>query len=109
MNGDSTGGSIVPPAADDVICVVGGGYVGVVTAACLAEMGHTVRLVESDPSRLATLREGRAPVFEPGLAELLRKLTDKGRLVATGDAALAADGAGIVFIAVATPPALTAC
>lgn len=56
---------------DDVICVVGAGSVGLVTAACLAEMGNTVRVLETDPVRLEALRDGRAPIFEPGLEELL--------------------------------------
>ena len=89
---------------DDIICVVGGGYVGLVTAACLAEMGNTVRVLETDEARLRSLHEGHAPIFEPGLDELLASVTDVGRFEATDDAATAMDGAGIVFIAVGTPP-----
>lgn len=88
---------------DDVICVVGAGSVGLVTAACLAEMGNTVRLLETDPVRLEALREGRAPIFEPGLEELLHTVIDEGRFEATDYAAAAVSGAGIVFIAVGTP------
>jgi UDPglucose 6-dehydrogenase len=90
--------------ADNVICVVGGGYVGLVTAACLAEMGNTVRLLESDPGRLEALRQSRAPIFEPGLEELLAVVTGQGRFHATDDVSSAVSGAGIVFIAVGTPP-----
>jgi UDPglucose 6-dehydrogenase len=89
---------------DDVLCVVGGGYVGLVTAACLAEMGNSVRLLETDPLRLEVLREGRAPIFEPGLEDLLRTVIDAGRFEATDDARAAVSGAGMVFIAVGTPP-----
>jgi UDPglucose 6-dehydrogenase len=89
---------------DAVICVVGGGYVGLVTAACLAEMGATVRVLETDIARLELLQAGRAPIHEPGLEELLRSAMDRKLLWATGDAAAAIGGAGIVFVAVGTPP-----
>lgn len=99
---------MVPPtvrnSSDTVICVVGGGYVGLVTAACLAEMGNTVRLVESDPTRLKALEGGHAPIFEPGLEELLTAMIGAGRFEVTADASTALAGAGVVFIAVGSPP-----
>ncbi len=95
---------MAPASRDDVVCVVGCGYVGLVTAACLAEMGNSVRVLETDPARLNSIRDGRPPIFEPGLDELVGKGANAGRLEATDDAATALDGAGIVFIAVGTPP-----
>jgi UDPglucose 6-dehydrogenase len=94
-----------PDAPDDgVICVVGGGYVGLVTAVCLAEIGRTVRVVETDTTRLAELRAGRAPLYEPGLDDVLRDVIAAGRFEATDDMRTAVTGAGMVFVAVGTPP-----
>lgn len=84
--------------------MVGAGYVGLVTGACLAEIGHRVHLVEIDPGRLAALREGRAPIHEPGLEELLRRVIAEGRFEVFGDIGAALGGAGIVMVAVGTPP-----
>jgi len=83
------------------IAVIGLGYVGLVTAACLARLGQTVRGLESDPSKVAALREGRAPFFEPGLQGAL--LEGSERLTFTTDAAAALDGAELVLICVGTP------
>ena len=91
------------PAPDDV-CVVGAGYVGAVTAACLADAGHRVRLVEIDADRLAVLRSGRAPIHEPGLDALLARLLGEGSLTVTDSMAEGAQDAGVVLIAVGTPP-----
>jgi len=89
--------------ADHTVCVVGAGYVGLVTAACLAESGREVHLVEIDERRLAALRAGRAPIHEPGLDELLGAVLGQ-RLSVTGDIAEAMRGASIAIIAVGTPP-----
>ncbi len=89
---------------DGVVCVVGGGYVGLVTAVCLAELGRTVRVVETDSSRLAALRAASAPIYEPGLDDVLREVIAARRFEATDDMGVAVTGAGVVFIAVGTPP-----
>src|SRR3982750_2789854 len=68
------GGSATP------VVVVGAGYVGLVTAVGLAELGHHVHLAETSPTRLATLREGRVPIPEPGLQDGLKRALDAGRL-----------------------------
>ncbi len=91
--------------ADSSVCVVGGGYVGLVTAAWLAQQGRDVRVLESQPPRVATLKRGVSPVREPGLDETLRRVVEAGRLHATGDPAEAMRGAGMAVIAVGTPQA----
>jgi UDPglucose 6-dehydrogenase len=85
------------------IVIIGCGHVGLVTGACLAEIGHDVVGVDSDPERLAMLRAGRAPFFEPGLQELLERHCGE-RLGFDGDVARAVQGADAIFICVNTPP-----
>src|SRR5579859_7693950 len=62
------------------LCVVGAGYVGLVTGACLADVGHRVVCVDSDPAKLKSLKAGRVPIHEPGLEEIFRRVTRSGRL-----------------------------
>src|ERR1700729_191052 len=83
--------------------MIGGGYVGLVSGACFAEFGSEVTLVEADPRKLAALRDGRMPIYEPGLDKLVAENVAAGRLAFTGDLAAAVDGAEAVFIAVGTP------
>ncbi len=85
------------------IAVIGGGYVGLVSAACFAEFGIEVALCEADPGRLAELEAGRMPIFEPGLEDLFKTNREAGRLSITGSLAEAVRGAEAVFIAVGTP------
>ncbi|MDR7420334.1 MAG: UDP-glucose/GDP-mannose dehydrogenase family protein [Armatimonadota bacterium] len=86
------------------ICVVGGlGYVGLVTSACLAELGHTVTAVDVDTERLARVRAGRMPFHEPGLAELVARGLAAGRLRLASTLREGMRDARIVFVAVATP------
>ncbi|WP_228893067.1 UDP-glucose dehydrogenase family protein [Pseudoduganella aquatica] len=84
------------------ITVFGAGYVGLVTAACLAELGNEVLCLERDPARIALLERGQLPIHEPGLAELVTANVGAGRLRFSSDA----DGgmAELQFIAVGTPP-----
>jgi UDPglucose 6-dehydrogenase len=89
--------------SDNSVCVVGAGYVGLVTATALAENGRDVRILERDPRRVEQVRAGRAPVREEGLDAALARVVGDGRLHATGDAARAMHGAGIAVIAVGTP------
>src|SRR5580704_2924497 len=90
--------------SDETVCVVGAGYVGLTTAVGLAEDGRHVRLVEIDEARLRLLREGRAPIHEPGLEEVLTRVLRTGHLRVVGDIHEGMDGAGIGVIAVGTPP-----
>ena len=85
------------------IAVVGGGYVGLVSAACFAEFGNQVAVVESDISKLTALREGRLPIYEPGLDTLVAENVAANRLSFGDDLAAAVDGADVIFIAVGTP------
>lgn len=70
------------------LCVIGAGYVGLVTAACFAEMGNQVRCVERDRERVARLRRGEMPIYEPGLESILRDQLDAARLTFTASPAI---------------------
>ena len=85
------------------IAMIGGGYVGLVSGACFAELGNHVAVVEVDGAKLASLRAGRMPIYEPGLAELVADNARAGRLTFGDDIAAAVAGAEAVFIAVGTP------
>jgi UDPglucose 6-dehydrogenase len=85
------------------IAVVGTGYVGLVLGACLAENGNTVACVDKDAEKVATLRAGRIPLYEPGLEEMVRRNHTDERLSFTTDLATAVRGSEVVFIAVGTP------
>ncbi len=85
------------------IAVIGGGYVGLVSAACFADFGIEVSVVEVDEERLAMLRDGRMPIYEPGLEILVREGVAAGRLTFGRNLKAAVRGAEAVFIAVGTP------
>ncbi len=83
--------------------MIGGGYVGLVSGACFADLGVEVAVVEVDPVKLGALREGRMPIYEPGLDRLVADNVAAGRLSFGDDLAAAVQGAEAVFIAVGTP------
>ena len=85
------------------IVMIGAGYVGLVSGACLADFGHEVVCVEVDESKVAGLREGRVPIYEPGLSELVLANQAAGRLSFTTSLKEAGRGAQAIFIAVGTP------
>ena len=86
------------------ICVIGAGYVGLVSGTCLAEIGHDVTCVDKNPDKIAKLLDGGVPIFEPGLAELVASNRRAKRLHFTTDLADAVKrGAEFYFIAVETP------
>ncbi len=85
------------------IAIIGAGYVGLVTAAGLASLGHTVRVGEVDPERVETLRGGKVPIFEEGLPELLAEATAAARLSFHNSNIEAIDGASFVFLCLPTP------
>ena len=85
------------------ICVVGVGYVGLVTGTCFAEFGLNVTCVDIDPQKIEMLKQGKSPIFEPGLEELMSKNTREGRLHFTTEVEKSVANALVVFIAVGTP------
>ena len=86
------------------ICVVGSGYVGLVTGACLADFGMNVVGVDKDTAKVEALSRGKVPIYEPGLETLVQKNMAEGRLRFTTDLGPAIEEAQAVFIAVGTPP-----
>tara|TARA_R110002049_G_scaffold9814_10_gene49229 strand:+ start:2138 stop:3478 length:1341 start_codon:yes stop_codon:yes gene_type:complete len=86
------------------IAVFGTGYVGLVTGACLADVGHQVMCVDVDAAKIEALQRGRIPIYEPGLEPVVRRNYAEGRLAFTTDAARAVAFGELQFIAVGTPP-----
>ena len=86
------------------IAVFGTGYVGLVQGAVLADAGHTVICVDIDENKLARLRKGEIPIFEPGLEPIVKSNFAEGRLLFTSDAKEAIEQSEVQFIAVGTPP-----
>ncbi len=85
------------------ITMIGAGYVGLVSGACLSDFGHEVVVVDNDAGKLERLAQGVMPIYEPGLAELVKRNEAAKRLSFAGDLAGAVDGADAIFIAVGTP------
>ena len=83
--------------------MIGGGYVGLVSGACFAELGNEVAVVEVDQAKLDSLRTGGIPIYEPGLDRLVADNVNAGRLTFGADIAAAVAGAEAIFIAVGTP------
>ena len=86
------------------ITVFGSGYVGLVTGACLAEVGNKVMCVDVDPAKIDLLNSGGVPIYEPGLTEMVKRNREAGRLMFTTDAKEGVDFGKVQFIAVGTPP-----
>ena len=86
------------------LAVVGTGYVGLVVGACLAETGNDVSCVDVDAAKIERLRRNEIPIYEPGLAEIVERNQEAGRLAFTTDLAAAMRDSEVVFIAVGTPP-----
>lgn len=86
------------------VTVIGSGYVGLVTGACLSDVGNDVVCLDIDRKKIKLLNSGGVPIYEPGLKELIDSNTKAGRLRFTSDVALAVSHGDILFIAVGTPP-----
>jgi len=86
------------------ICVAGMGYVGLVTGACLAEIGHRVIGMDNDEKKIRTLESGKMPIFEPHLEEIVHRNRQRGTLSFTGDLGRANQDSEAIFICVGTPP-----
>ena len=87
------------------VAVFGAGYVGLVTGACFAELGHRVTIRDVLPGKIDALRRGEVPIYEPGLDELLER--NRERLTFTTDVGEAIEGAEFVYVAVGTPPTVS--
>lgn len=86
------------------LAIIGTGYVGLTTGACFAEVGHHVICVDNDQSKVLSLQEGRMPIYEPDLEEMIVANVSAGRLSFTSHLAQALEKSNIIFIAVPTPP-----
>lgn len=86
------------------LSIIGSGYVGLVTGACFAEVGHHVVCVDNDSEKVRMLQAGRVPIYEPGLEEIIRTNAATGRLRFTDSIEDGVDNSDVVFIAVPTPP-----
>lgn len=85
------------------IAMIGTGYVGLVSGACLSDFGHDVVCIDKDAGKIEALKNGIMPIWEPGLEALVKANVDRGRLSFTTDLATGVEGAEAVFIAVGTP------
>ena len=86
------------------LCIIGSGYVGLVSGACFAEIGHTVVCVDNDQRKVDMLQRGEIPIYEPGLEELVHRNVAAKRLRFTNSIEDGVDHSQVVFIAVPTPP-----
>jgi UDPglucose 6-dehydrogenase len=86
------------------VCVIGTGYVGLVTGVCLSHIGHDVICVDNNEQKVQLMKSGQSPIYEPGLSELMKSSMAAGRLSFTSDLAAGVTHGEVLFIAVGTPP-----
>ncbi|MEB3232317.1 MAG: UDP-glucose/GDP-mannose dehydrogenase family protein, partial [Leptolyngbyaceae bacterium] len=86
------------------VCVIGTGYVGLVTGVCLAHIGHDVICVDNNEEKVKLMQSGQSPIFEPGLSELMQSAIQSGRIQFTSDLGAGVTHGDILYIAVGTPP-----
>ncbi len=86
------------------LCIIGSGYVGLVSGACFAEIGHNVICVDNDQRKVDALHAGKIPIYEPGLEEIVHRNVASGRLRFTNSIGEGVSSSQIIFIAVPTPP-----
>ena len=85
------------------LAIIGSGYVGLVTGACFADVGHNVICIDNDARKVESLQRGKVPIYEPGLEEIVHRNVSARRLRFSGSIKEGVDHAQIVFIAVPTP------
>ena len=85
------------------LCMVGTGYVGLVSGTCFADLGNKVYCVDKDPNKIKSLNAGISPIYEPGLNEIIKKNYDSGRLIFTSNLINAVRDSDIIFVCVGTP------
>ena len=86
------------------VCVIGTGYVGLVTGVCLSHIGHDVICVDNNEEKVKLMQSGQSPIYEPGLSDLMKSSMEAGHLHFTSDLAAGVEHGEILFIAVGTPP-----
>lgn len=86
------------------VCVIGTGYVGLVTGVCLSHIGHDVICIDNNAEKVKLMQSGQSPIYEPGLSELMKSSMEAGRLTFTTDLAAGVKHGEVLFIAVGTPP-----
>ena len=86
------------------VCVIGTGYVGLVTGVCLSHIGHDVICVDNNEEKVKLMQSGQSPIFEPGLSELMQSSIQAGRIKFTSDLAAGVAHGDVLYIAVGTPP-----
>jgi len=86
------------------VCVIGTGYVGLVTGACLAHIGHDVICIDNNEEKVKLMKSGQSPIFEPGLSEIMQNAIKDGKIQFSSDLAAGVAHGEILFIAVGTPP-----
>ena len=85
------------------LCMIGTGYVGLVSGVCFSDLGNTVYCVDKDKEKIKLLNQGIAPIYEPGLEEILKRNFKQKRLIFTTDTEMAVSKSDIIFICVGTP------
>ena len=85
------------------LCMIGTGYVGLVSGVCFSDLGNTVYCVDKDKNKIESLNRGNVPIYEPGLEEILKKNHKQKRLIFTNNLKLAVENSDIIFICVGTP------
>ena len=86
------------------VCVIGTGYVGLVTGACLAHIGHNVICIDNNEDKVKLMKSGQSPIFEPGLSEIMQSAISSGNIQFSSDLGAGVTHGEILFIAVGTPP-----
>ena len=85
------------------VCVIGTGYVGLVTGVCLAHIGHHVICIDNNEEKVKLMKSGQSPIYEPGLSEIMHEASQAGNLEFTSDLAAGVAHGEVLFIAVGTP------